>query len=170
MTANLPVLVMLGFLLPTAARPSEDPSVAFARPRLRLVWFDPASAAPFAYAGGAAGLSRLMPIETATMATPSIAANAYASLAKLTDPSGLTKGAGEVSGGPSFGNLVKDAINSLSKSTHNSDLQTHAAANGKANMVDVVTAVAESEVAIDTLVSVRDKVISAYEEIMKMPI
>ena len=33
------------------------------------------------------------------MATPSIAANAYASLAKLTDPSGLTKGAGEASGG-----------------------------------------------------------------------
>jgi len=66
------------------------------------------------------------------MATPSIAANAYASLAKLTDPSGLTKGTGEVSGGPSFGALVKDAINSLSKSTHNSDLKTHAAANGKA--------------------------------------
>ena len=105
------------------------------------------------------------------MWTPSAAANAYASLARLTDPQqGLTKGAGEVSGGPSFGALVKDAINSLSKSTHNSDLQTHAAANGKANMVDVVTAVAESEVAIDTLVSVRDKVISAYEEIMKMPI
>ena len=72
-------------------------------------------------------------------------------------------------------NLVRrygrtDAINGLSKTTQNSDLQTHAAANGKANMVDVVTAVAESEVAIDTLVSVRDKVISAYEEIMKMPI
>jgi len=40
----------------------------------------------------------------------------------------------------------------------------------KAQLIDVVTAVAESEVAIDTLVSVRDKVISAYEEIMKMPI
>ena len=49
-------------------------------------------------------------------------------------------------------------------------MQSQAAADGKANMVDVVTAVAESEVAIDTLVSVRDKVISAYEEIMKMPI
>ena len=79
-------------------------------------------------------------------------------------------GAGEVSGGPSFGALVKDAVNALSKSTHNSDLQTQAAANGKANMVDVVTAVAESEVAIETLVSVRDKVITAYEDIMKMPI
>ena len=104
------------------------------------------------------------------MATPSIAANAYASLAKLTDPSALTKGAAEASGGPSFGALVKDAVNALAKSTHNSDVQTQAAANGKANMVDVVTAVAESEVAIDALVSVRDKVISAYEEIMKMPI
>ena len=104
------------------------------------------------------------------MATPSIAANAYASLAKLTDPSGFTKGAGEASGGQSFGALVKDAVAALSKTSHNSDMQTQAAAAGKANIVDVVTAVAESEVAIDTLVSVRDKVISAYEEIMKMPI
>ena len=43
-------------------------------------------------------------------------------------------------------------------------------AAGKANIVDVVTAVAETEVAIDALVSVRDKVIPAYEEIMRMPI
>ena len=104
------------------------------------------------------------------MATPSIAANAYASLAKLTDPSGLTKGVGEASGGPSFSALVKEAVSALSKTSHNSDMQTQSAAAGKANMIDVVTAVAESEVAIDTLVSVRDKVISAYEEIMKMPI
>ena len=104
------------------------------------------------------------------MATPSIAANAYASLAKLTDPSGLTKAGGEASSGPSFGALLKEAVGALSKTTHNPDMLTHAAAAGKANMIDVVTAVAESEVAIDTLVSVRDKVISAYEEIMKMPI
>ena len=104
------------------------------------------------------------------MATPSIAANAYASLAKLTDPSGLTKGAGEASGGQSFGAMVKDAVSALAKTSHNADMQAQSAAAGKANIVDVVTAVAESEVAIDTLVSVRDKVISAYEEIMKMPI
>jgi hypothetical protein len=53
MKANLPVLAMLGFLFPTEARSSENPSVALERPRphLRVVWFDPASAAPFAYAG-----------------------------------------------------------------------------------------------------------------------
>jgi flagellar hook-basal body complex protein FliE len=37
-------------------------------------------------------------------------------------------------------------------------------------MVDVVTAVSETEVAIDAVVAVRDKIISAYEDIMKMPI
>jgi hypothetical protein len=54
MKANLPGLVMLGFLLPAAAGSSENPSSAAfarARPHLRLVWFDPASAAPFAYSG-----------------------------------------------------------------------------------------------------------------------
>ena len=45
-----------------------------------------------------------------------------------------------------------------------------AMASGKANVVDVVTAVAETEVAVGTLVSVRDRVIQSYEEIMRMPI
>ena len=51
-----------------------------------------------------------------------------------------------------------------------SDAQAQTVAMGKANMIDVVTAVAESETAIQTLVSVRDKVIAAYEEILRMPI
>ena len=51
-----------------------------------------------------------------------------------------------------------------------SDAQTQAMAVGKANIVDVVTAVSQTEVAVDALVSVRDRVIAAYEEIMKMPI
>ena len=40
----------------------------------------------------------------------------------------------------------------------------------QADIVDIVTAVAESETAMETLVSVRDRVIAAYEEIMRMPI
>ena len=42
--------------------------------------------------------------------------------------------------------------------------------NGKANVVDVVTAVSQTELAIESMVAVRDRVISAYEEIMRMPI
>jgi flagellar hook-basal body complex protein FliE len=109
------------------------------------------------------------------MPTPTGAANAYASLARLTEGvSGLGKGgvgAGAApSGGPDFGQVLKDALGSVVEAGKKSDAQSQALAAGKANMVDVVTAVAETEVAVDALVSVRDKVIQAYEEIMRMPI
>jgi flagellar hook-basal body complex protein FliE len=109
------------------------------------------------------------------MASPLSAASAYAKLARLTaDPSGglagLKPGGAAASAGPDFGSLVKEAIGSVVNAGHKSDTQARAMANGKANIVDVVTAVSETEVAIEALVSVRDKVIQAYEEIMKMPI
>jgi len=105
------------------------------------------------------------------MTTPIVAANAYASLAKLGEPGGMLKppGAATAAGG-GFGDMLKGAIDSLNKTAKASDAQTQAMASGKANIVDVVTAVAETEVAIDALVSVRDRVIASYEEIMKMPI
>ncbi len=108
------------------------------------------------------------------MAAPLSAATAYAKLARLAaDPSGalaMPKGPGPASAGPDFGALVKEALGSVVDAGRKSDAQAKAMAAGKANLVDVVTAVSETEVAIETLVSVRDKVIQAYEEIMKMPI
>ncbi|WP_407180221.1 flagellar hook-basal body complex protein FliE [Bradyrhizobium sp. STM 3562] len=118
------------------------------------------------------------------MASPTVAANAYANLARVLDTGGSSKGnayanarildAGGASksadGGPSFSAVLKDAIGSVMESGRKSDAQTVAMANGKANVMDVVTAVAETDVAVSTLVSVRDKVIQAYEDIMKMTI
>src|SRR3954453_24148152 len=103
------------------------------------------------------------------MPTASTAANAYAALAKLTNPTAGVAKAAE-GGDGSFGAMLKNAIGSVVDAGKQADTQTKAAASGKANMVDVVSAVAETEVAIETLVSVRDKVIAAYEEIMRMPI
>ena|SRR5436853_7155779 len=103
------------------------------------------------------------------MASPSIAANAYANLARIVDPAG---GGGKTSeaGGQSFASVLKSTLDSVVDSGRKSDAQAMAMASGKANVVDVVTAVAETEVAVETLVSVRDKVIQAYEDIMRMPI
>jgi flagellar hook-basal body complex protein FliE len=104
------------------------------------------------------------------MTTPSAAAGAYASLARLADPSGaLGKGVGEAAG-PSFGALLKDAIGSVLEAGRKSDAQAQGLATGKSNIVDLVTAVSETEVAVEAMVSIRDKVIAAYEEIMRMPI
>ncbi len=106
------------------------------------------------------------------MPTPAAAAaNAYASLSRLTDPAaGLAKAAGGAEGGPNFSSVLKEALNAVNEAGRNSDAQAQSMAAGKANIVDVVTAVAETEVAISALVSVRDKVVQAYEEIMRMPI
>jgi flagellar hook-basal body complex protein FliE len=101
------------------------------------------------------------------MASPVSAANAYATLAKLTSPGAGRSGESE---GPSFGAILKDALGSVMDAGRKSDAQTVAMASGKANVMDVVTAVAETDVAVSTLVSVRDRVIQSYEDIMKMPI
>jgi flagellar hook-basal body complex protein FliE len=102
------------------------------------------------------------------MASPTIAANAYANLARMVESAGKVGGA--ESGGPSFSALLKDAIGSVAEAGRKSDAQSMAMASGKANVMDVVTAVAETDVAVSTLVSVRDRVIQSYEDIMRMPI
>jgi len=110
------------------------------------------------------------------MASPLSAAGAYAAIARLTSAaSPLAQGAGAGIGaqpkdGTSFASVLKEAVGAVEQMGKKSDAQAVAAANGKANMVDVVTAVSETEVAIDAVVAVRDKIIAAYEDIMKMPI
>jgi flagellar hook-basal body complex protein FliE len=105
------------------------------------------------------------------MPTPAAAANAYAALAQLRGQSASLGGAAaSPESGPNFGSILKDVMQSVAEAGHKSDTQAQSVAAGKANMIDVVTAVAESETAIQALVSVRDKVIAAYEEILKMPI
>jgi flagellar hook-basal body complex protein FliE len=118
------------------------------------------------------------------MASPTVAANAYANLARVLESGGSSKGnanlarimetggvtAGADGAGPSFSAVLKDAIGGVLEAGRKSDAKTVAMANGKANVMDVVTAVAETDVAVSTMVSVRDKVIQAYEDIMKMTI
>jgi flagellar hook-basal body complex protein FliE len=102
------------------------------------------------------------------MASPAIAANAYASAARALETGAAAKPMD--SAGPSFSDVLKDAVGGVLDAGRKSDSQTVAMASGKANVMDVVTAVAETDVAVSTLVSVRDKVIAAYEDIMKMAI
>ena len=63
-------------------------------------------------------------------------------------------------------NFAQDAID---KSAVSGQLSAAAAA-GKANIDQVVIAVAEAETTLNTVVAVRDKVLEAYREILRMPI
>jgi flagellar hook-basal body complex protein FliE len=106
------------------------------------------------------------------MTTAALAANAYTAAAR--------KFGGNAAGGLpqaspakpdlSFSNVLAQAMDSVSSTGKAADTATANATTGRTDMIDVVTAVAESETAMQTLISVRDRVISAYEEIMRMAI
>lgn len=105
------------------------------------------------------------------MATNAFAARAYTATQGLAGLGQLNKPAGAKSpSGAEFGSLLESAVGNFAETGRKAEAQALALATGKADVVDVVTAVAESEAALETLVAVRDRVIAAYEEIMRMPI
>ena len=72
--------------------------------------------------------------------------------------------------GNSFADMLAQQVQGVVNSGKTSDAMALDMVNGKANVVDMVTALSETEIAIQSMVTVRDRVISAYEEIMRMPI
>ena len=104
------------------------------------------------------------------MATNAFAAGAYAAVQGLTGAGRGPVAPARPAGAADFSNLLRGAVDGVAASGRAAETQALAAAAGKADIVDVVTAVAESEAALETLVAVRDRVIAAYEDIMRMPI
>lgn len=72
--------------------------------------------------------------------------------------------------GNEFAKFLAQSVQGVVDAGKVSDQMSLDLVNGKANVVDVVTSIAQTEFAIESMVTVRDRVISAYEEIMRMPI
>ncbi len=102
---------------------------------------------------------------------PAAAAAAYQSIASMgagtaSSATGATTGVGAGSFGDFLSDAMKDAVSTMKKGEQ-------AATNnlaGKTDIVDVVNAVNQAEITLDTVVAVRDKVVAAYQSIMNMPI
>jgi len=101
---------------------------------------------------------------------PASAAQAYAQAASraLEGASGGSESG--AASGPSFANLVQDSIAGAFEASRSAEKVSFNAVNGKADVVDLVTAVSDAEMTLQTVVAVRDKVVMAYQEIMRMPI
>lgn len=78
--------------------------------------------------------------------------------------------AAEKAPGGNFADLVKSIGEGALEAGNKADQMTVAAIDGKANIAEVVTAVANAELALQTVVAVRDQVVQAYQEILRMPI
>ena len=71
---------------------------------------------------------------------------------------------------PDFGSMLESAGKNALDIGEKAEALSAKAITGHAEMTDVVTAVANAELTLQTVVAVRDKVVSAYQEIMRMPI
>ncbi len=69
----------------------------------------------------------------------------------------------------SFSGLLENYLSEAQKIGQNSENLSIAAVTGKADLAQVATAVSEAEITLQTVVAVRDKVVDAYKEILRMP-
>lgn len=70
----------------------------------------------------------------------------------------------------SFGGFVKSAIDNVVNTQKKSEAISAQAVLGKADLTDVVQAITDAELTLQTVMTVRDRLIGAYQEIMRMPI
>ena len=97
-------------------------------------------------------------------------ANAVAAYAKSPQNAGAGMEARDAGQDSPFAGLVKGAIKEAVKIGEKQEAISLAAINDRADMNQVVTAFAEAEATLQVVVAVRDKVVDAYKEILRMPV
>ena len=73
-------------------------------------------------------------------------------------------------GGGDFGSMVEGLVTDTAQSLRAAENASARQVAGKGDLIDVVTAIGAAETALDTMVAVRDRVVSAYTDIMRMQI
>ncbi len=68
------------------------------------------------------------------------------------------------------GNGFTQAISSFAETVANGEAQARAAMTTGADPHSLVTALAQTELAVETAVTIRDRVVEAYQEILRMPV
>lgn len=70
----------------------------------------------------------------------------------------------------SFAQFLKGKLQDSVQTMKSSEQMSGKAVAGEAELTDVVQAVTSAEIALQTVVSIRDRLISAYQDVMRMPI
>ena len=96
------------------------------------------------------------------------AVNAYNRALSSEQPAGLEPR--DQPEGADFSSVLRRAAEDAVEVLQKGETETLKAAAGKADITDVVTAVGQAEITLQTVVTVRDRVIQAYQEILRMPV
>ena len=92
---------------------------------------------------------------------------AYSNAAQRTPEAGE---AARAAPGSSFADMVRGMVGNAVEAGHTAERVSGEALVGRADINDVVMAVTNAEVGLQTVVSIRDRIIEAYQEIARMPI
>lgn len=104
------------------------------------------------------------------MANINDALSAYSATAKTALGNDSAKAASAAGDGPSFGSVLKSSLESAIDAQETSEKVSAKAIVGKADMTEVLQAVNDAEIALNTVLAVRDRVVQAYEQVMRTPI
>ena len=107
---------------------------------------------------------------TSIPASQALQAYAQAAQALAGGGQGGAQAAASANPAEGFGAMLESQLGNLVQQGQGLEAHGMDLVQGRADVVDVVTAVAETEVLLETVVTVRDRVISAYQEILRMPI
>ncbi len=105
-----------------------------------------------------------MPIDK--IVDPNIVANAYTNTSNI-GSRGISGGDGD---GVSFSDFLKKTAADSIDTLKTGETMSAKAVTGEADLTDVVGAVTAAELTLQTVVAVRDRLIGAYQEIMRMPV
>ncbi len=73
-------------------------------------------------------------------------------------------------GQASFPDLVRSAVSGAVDASRNSEAVSMQALVNPGDLGQVVTAVSNAEITMQTVIAVRDRVVQAYQDILRMPI
>lgn len=96
------------------------------------------------------------------------AANAYRNQLKLQNDIDLSAPQEEVNKS-SFSDLLKDSLQNAVDTQYKTESIKMDSMTGKVDLADLVTAVSNAELSLNTVIAIRDKVIGAYQDIIRMP-
>lgn len=69
-----------------------------------------------------------------------------------------------------FARMVREAAEGVQERLQTGETQSLKAAAGQADINDVVVAVSKAEMTLQTVVTLRDRAVQAYQDILRMPI
>ncbi len=92
------------------------------------------------------------------------------SLGSVETPSVVVEKPEAAGSGEGFGAALKDAVSKVDDLQVQADAQSHALAGGEGNLHETMLALEKADVAMRVAMKVRNKIIDAYNEVMRMSV